>query len=238
MGLTMKTWFAIAVLIMSGNSAFAQTRDVYRVKTGSDVSKVIPFNERYQFDKFQDGRVLFRSGKISKAKMNYSLVHGEVLFIDAKKDTLIFNDSEFISKIFVGDSLYYHLKGHGHVQAIEDFGGTKLGRKQFLVRLGKEKYASYDQYSATSAISSYSSFINQNGNFQALEGNEKVILRRRAIFFLIDKNERVLMASRPNLLRIYANNKKQLNAYLKDNAISFEKEEDLKKALAFASSLE
>ncbi|MCE7072662.1 hypothetical protein LZG74_20275 [Dyadobacter sp. CY327] len=234
----MKTWSLLFVLLFSGNLVHGQINDIYRVKNGSDVTKVIPFTERYQFEKFQDGHVLFRNGKTSKAQMNYSLVHGEVLFVDAKKDTLMFNDNSFINKIFVGDNLYFYAKGHGHVHAIRDYSGVRLGKKQFLVRMGNEKYASYEQYSATSAISSYSSFVNQNGNLQNLESNVKVILKRRSIFFLIDKNERVVFATRPNLLKIYPKNKRKLNEYLRENETSFEKEADLKKVLEFASSLE
>ncbi|MCF2490688.1 hypothetical protein [Dyadobacter sp. CY347] len=234
----MKTWFLLLVALFCANSVSGQLNDIYRVKNGSDVSKVIPFAERYQFDKFLDGQVLFRSGKISKAKMNYSLVHGEVLFVDAKKDTMLFNDHAFISKIFVGDNLYFYTKGHGHVHAIEDYDGVKLGKKQFLVRMGNEKYASYDQYSATSAISSYSSFVNQNGNLQGLESNVKVVLKRRSILFLIDKNERITFATRANFLKIYPKYKKKLNEYLRVNETNFEKEEDLKRVLEFASHLE
>jgi hypothetical protein len=235
----MKAWCIIAILIVFTRTSFAQVskHDIFRVKNGSDVTKVIPFADRYQFSKFQDGKVLFRNGRISNAHLNYSLVHGQVLFVDTKKDTMLFEDTDFINKVFVGDHVFYYQKGHGHIEAIEDFGGVKLGKKQFLVRMGNERYASYEQYSSTSAISSYSSFINQNGTFQTLEGSDKIILRRRSIFFLIDKNERILMATRPNLLKLYPNNKKALNEYLKGNGTSFDKEEDLKNALQFASRL-
>ena len=233
----MKHWFLLCTMLISG-SVLGQLNGIYRVKNGSDVSSVIPFEQRYQFDKFRDGSVLFRSGKISKAQMNYSLVHGEVLFLDVRNDTLLFDNNEYISKIFIGDALYYYTKGNGHVHAINDYNGVKLGKKQFLVRMGNEKYASYEQYSATSAISSYSSFVNQNGNFQGLESNVKVVLKRRSIFFLIDQNERVIFATRPNLLKIYSKNRRRLNEYLKKHATSFENEEDLKNALEFASRLE
>jgi len=234
----MKRWFLLCVMLISGNFVFGQLNDIYRVKNGSDVSSVIPFEQRYQFDKFQEGSVLFRNGRISKAQMNYSLVHGEVLFLDVRKDTLLFDNNDYISKIFIGDALYYYTKGHGHVHAIQDYGGVRLGKKQFLVRMGNEKYASYEQYSATSAISSYSSFVNQNGNFQDLESNVKVVLKRRSIFFLIDRNDRVMFATRPNLLKIYPKNRRKLNDYLKEHATNFEKEEDLKNALQFANLLE
>jgi len=235
----MRMWGLMLVLLLGFGMGFAQVPGggVYKVKNGSDVSSVIPFAERYQFDKFQQGTVLLRNGRSSRALMNYNLVHGEVLFIDAKKDTLLFDNTDFISKIFVGDDLFYYTKGHGHVHAIQEFGKVKLGKKLFLVRMGNEKYASYQQYSATSAISSYSSFINQNGNFQALEGNEKVILKRRAVYFLIDQNERVMVASRPNLLKIYHVYRKELTAFLKQNDSNLETEADWTQVLEFAGTL-
>ncbi|MCF0050713.1 hypothetical protein LXM25_11635 [Dyadobacter sp. LJ53] len=138
----MKTWFLIFSALASVSVVRGQIKsanDIYRVKNGSDLTKVIPFEERFQFTRFLDGQVLFRNGKMSKAKMNYSLVHGEVLFVDAKKDTLLFNDNDLIHKILVGENLYFYTKGHGHVHAIADFGGIRLGKKQFLVRMGNEK---------------------------------------------------------------------------------------------------
>lgn len=228
----------ILLLLAAKSGAQVPRRDVFRVKNGSDVTRVIPFNDRYQFAKFQEGSVLFRNGTVSKGTMNYSLVHGQVVFIDAKKDTLLFDDTDYIRKIFVGNNVFHYLKKHGHIEEIQDFDGVKLGKKLFLVRMGNERYASYDQYSSTSAISSYSSFINQNGTFQHLEGSDKIIMRRRSIYFFIDKNERITIANRPNLLKIYPKNKKALNDYLKEKAINFEKEADLENALTFASHLE
>jgi hypothetical protein len=212
-------------------------RESYQVGSATDVNKVIPYAGRYQYPAFTDGQVHFRNGKTSNAKMNYNLVHGEVMFISLLRDTLLFADNNFVDRVQIGNSVYYYNPGHGHIEIAGNYGDIKLGKKQFLAQLGHEKYAAYGQYSSTAAISSYSTFMNKQGEFRYLDTNEKVLMKRRAVYFLIDKNQRFYLANRANLLKIFPSQKSAISRFLRDNEINLEVEPDLEKTLEFCSTL-
>ena len=233
----MKTIILFLACIIGPFYLFAQNaKDTYRVKNGTDISKEFSYQERYQFDTFREGTVYFRGGRMSKARFNYSLVHGEIQFINAK-DTLLLTENDFVDRIEVGDDVFYYVKGHGHLRKKAEFGEVKLAEKLFLVPAGSEKKSAYDQYTETSAISSYSSYTNANGVRQVLEGSERVILKKRSVYFWIDKNRRFILATKGNLHKLFPDQKKSVNNYIQEQNISFEKEADLAKALQYASSL-
>jgi hypothetical protein len=234
----MKSIYLFVLSNFIAGTLFAQiAKDVYRFKTGSDVSKLMPYGERFQFEKFEDGAVMFRGGKVTKAKLNYSVVHGEVMFIGTNRDTLLLNDNDFVKNIMVGEFPFIYYKGHGHVQVAGDYGQARLGKKLFLARLGNERHAAYDQYSSSSSIASYSSFTNTDGRVQFLEGSDRVILRRRTTFYLIDKNDHIYPATKGHLLRLYSSHKRKVNEFMKVNNTNLEKEDDIVNVMAFCSSL-
>lgn len=213
------------------------SNDVVRVKNGSDITKLMPFTDRFQYESFKDGKVFFRNGRVVNAKLNYSLPHGEVQFVDAKKDTMILTDKNFISKITIAADTFFYSEKHGHVRKIADFGDVGLAEKQFIAQIGSERHSAYNQYTSTSAISTYSSFTNSSGMQQALEGNDKVLIKKRAVYFFIDKNQDLHLANKGSILKVFPKHKKAINQYFKDNKTEFEDLKDISAALEYASSL-
>ncbi|WP_221392406.1 hypothetical protein [Dyadobacter sp. NIV53] len=234
----MKICILTPIYFLISISSFAQsTGNTYKVKNGTDISQAIPFGERYKYELFRNGKVYFRNGKISTAKLNYSLFHGEIQFINLQNDTLMLADNDFIDRIEIGNDLFYYVRKNGHIWLKNNFGEIKLAEKQRLMIMGKEKYSAYDQYSATSSISSYSSFNNGNGVALGLKGNDKAVLRKKSIYYLIDKNQRFYLANKASLFKIYPEKKRILNGYLKENDIDFNNEQDLINLLQFSSSV-
>jgi len=234
----MKLFPPFAIFLLITSTSFAQnTRDIYRIKEGTDIAKSFPYSDKFQFEEFRDGMVYFRNGRTSKAKLNYSMVHGEVLFISAQKDTLLLTENDFIERIQMGPEVFYYMKNHGHLRQKAAFDKVALVEKLFLAVKGNEKYAAYDQYSESSAISSYSSYTNANGVKQTLEGSGKVLLKKQSMYFLMDRNKRFSPANKASLLRIFPSHKKNIMAYVKDQSIDFDSEADLVKVLAYSNSL-
>lgn len=234
----MKNLFVIFLFFVAPLYTSAQiSNPVFRVKNGGDIRTVITVKDRYLYDGFQDGKVYFRNGKVSAARMNYSFFHSEIQFINPNNDTLLLNDNEYISKIVINNDVFYFEKKQGHIQNIGEYGKVILGRKQKLLFMGNEKHAGYDEYSSTSAVSSYTHFTNRNGEMQALKSDDKLILRKKSDYFLIDQNLRPNFANRVSLLKIYPDHKRTLNNFLRENQINFLDEKDLIKVLEFCRSL-
>jgi len=216
----------------------AQVADkMHRVKNGADIRKTLPTRDRYLYEKFQNGNVYFRNGTISQSPLNYSLFHGEIQFISASKDTLLLLDNDFISKVIIQKDTFYFNRGIGHVQGIGRFGKVRLGEQQRLLVMGHEKYAGYSEYSGTSAISSYSHFTNSNGEMQQLEANDKLMLRRKHIYFLIDQNLQFVFAGRTGFVKLFPRNKRDINDFIKKHETNFSTEKDIISLLEFCQSL-
>ena len=206
---------------------------VIRTKNGSDFSKSIPVRDRYLYDEFHTGRIHFTNGKVTMARLNYSLLYSEIQFIDTRKDTLLLTENKFIKKIEIGSDLFYFDVKHGHIQQIESFGKVNLGINKKLVFMGNEKYAGYDSYSATSAISNRATFTNQNGEMKRLQSNEQRVMKLRTTYFFIDQNQQFYFANKGSLLKIHSKNLSEINYFLKYNQVDFSKESDLRRVLEF-----
>ncbi|SEJ27565.1 hypothetical protein SAMN04487995_3908 [Dyadobacter koreensis] len=233
-----KIFSIFCILICIYTNLNAQNTDkTIRVKNGSDIRKTVPMRDRYLYEEFKEGKVFFRNGNISKSPLNYSLFHREIQFISPAKDTLLLGDNDFISKIIIQSDTFYFDRSHGHIQKIGNYGKIKLGKQQMLLIMGNEKYAGYNEYSGTAAVSSFSNFSNRNGELQQLQSNDKLILRRKSDYYLIDQNLRFALPNRANFLKLFPEKRKDITAYLKENETDFLKETDLVKLLEFCQSL-
>lgn len=234
----MKTTILSIFLLITGCHVYAQeSSEVMRVNNGTDISKSMNFQQRFYYDKFQDGKVFFRNGRVVKARLNYSLAHGEVQFIDTKKDTLILTEKEFINHIAIGVDTFYFYQKYGHVKKIGTFNNVTLVEKPHIMVLDNERPAAYGQYSSTSAISTYSSFTNSSGLQQALQGGDKVILKKETDYLLIDKNRNILPLNKGSIVKFFPKQKRALNDYFKYNKVALDTEEEVVKILNYASSL-
>ncbi|WP_159473756.1 hypothetical protein [Dyadobacter sp. 3J3] len=233
----MKSWLLAVLFLLTYATIFAQsTPSVYRTKNSSNISKSIPYQEQYRFAEFRPGKVFFRNGRIVNALLNYNLFYGEIEFIDPKKDTLLLNDKEFMDSIAIGLEIFYYMPKQGHVREIKNYGKVKLGEKQVLAVLDNERESAFNHYSATSAISNYKNFSNQNG-YQWMKPTDKILFKRKTDNFFIDKNNRFYIPSKASLLKLFRDNNKEIIGYIKIKNIDFSKQSDLIELLDFCSSL-
>ena len=208
-----------------------------KVRNGSDVTKSLPYAERFRYDTFRDGKVFFRNGRIVNAKLNYSIAHGEIQFIDPKNDTLILNDKIFMDKITIDADTFFYYQHHGHVRKIAGYKQVSLAEKQLLGTIGKERNAAYNQFSATTAISTYSTLTNNAGQQEYEGGSDRLLLKRRSAYYLLDKNRDIYTATKGNLLKVFPRHKKALIEYFKSNKVEFNDPKAIVRALEYASRL-
>ena len=168
--------------------------------------------------------------------LNYSFFHGEIQFIDAKKDTLLLADNQSVSRIVIDSLLFYYMPDKGHIQQIADFDKVRLGRRQKLFTADTEHRGAYGGYSSTSSVSSYTTYTDARGQQQRLNTGTNVIMRKGSAYFWIDQNQRFYSASKANLIKIFPKNKREINDYFKENSVNLFDELDLTKLLEYTKS--
>lgn len=230
------TSFLFVCLLAGFAQVWAQEAKIIRVKSGEDPAISIPSADKYQFVKFTDGKIHYINN-VSAAKLNYSILLGEVHFIDAKRDTLSLANEHLIKMISIGDSKFYYDKETGYVEEIASDDNIKLAIRQVMIVVNSEKEGAYGHSSAVSSIRTYNSFSTGNGQIQKLQINGDILLTKGISYFLIDQNKRIHLATKPNFLKVYAKHKKAVAAYIKEEVIDFKIEKDLKKLLLFCNGL-
>lgn len=234
--------FIIVVGVIVGGNVLAQAPTVIRVKGGIGREKSVPFSERYRYDQFREGKVLFQNGAAASAKFNYNILLGEMQFIDPKGDTLALADEPVVRMVGVDglslrQDLFMFDQAKGYLEVIADYRAARLAVKQGLKTVKNEKRTGYDQSSGASAITTYQYHAAGNASIAKLDAKGDLLLIKDKSYFIIDQNNRFHPANRASILKVFAKHRDQINAYLANEAIDFNKEDDLKKLLTYCSDL-
>ena len=223
----------IVLLLGLGYRSHAQD-SIIVIKAGTSFKESVSITDSYQYPQFVTGKVFFKSGDSTVAKLNYHRFLDEMQFIDLKGDTLDIANASTIRFIRINVDVFYY--DNGYVKLIRDTNGIKLAAKQTLLVSGKEKIGAYGLANPTSAIDSYGALIDPRGMYKLIP-NEDVKLTKKTRYYFGDKYNRFVWATRKNLLREFSKESKLLNTYLKENNVDFNKREDLEKLLQFLANL-
>lgn len=233
-----KLGWCIVIWLCGSNLAQAQASKTFRVKDGEEATKVIPAQLKYRYPEFQEGKVVYLNGKFSAAAFNYNLLLGEVQFIHPKGDTLSLAAEAALRFVEIGESTFLYDHKHGYLEVVGIFPSLKLGRSQRLRFAGAEKVGAYNQSTGVSSIRNTSSYVSNNSQMYNLKQKGDVIFSEEVNYFLIDKNNQAFKADKSTMFKVFPQHKKAISAFLKENSLELNKEEDLKKLLQFCTSLE
>jgi hypothetical protein len=210
----------------------AQKFEPVTVKPGMRVVDCFPFNERYRYTEFFTGRIYFKSGVNSEAKLNYDLLNWEMEYI-RKKDTLAIANKKDIRLIVIVQDTFFYDKGY-YLEQIH--GGTvKVVQKQYIKLKETQKKDSYGTSSSGSATNSYG-MMPLAGNFYKLIANEDMLFQRTLEYYLSDQSGEFVQYNKKNLIHLFPQHEDEIKAYIKTNKTSFEKRDDLIRLSDFLSS--
>ena len=216
---------------------FGQPSKVLRVKNGQDATKIIPAADRFEFPAFQYGRLNYNNGKYALSKLNYCYLLGEVMFINATKDTLAIAYHHQINYVDIGNRRFYPFPENGFVEVIEDFGTMLLTKKIQYQKGGIEKGGAYQNQIEIGAVSNASTYTDMDGRTTKIPLNNIILLKPEVSYQIMDINHRFSKANKMSFLKIFSANKTIVEKYLDEQDIDYNNEEDLKKAVLYFSEL-
>ena len=214
-------------------SAHAQDSTII-LKAGMSINESLSIKNLYEYSQFIYGKVFFKPGDSSVARLNYSRFLDEMHFIDLKGDTLNIAYPGTIKFIRISNDLFYY--NNGYVKLIKDNNTIKLAAKQTLRMSGKNKIGAYNTASTTSAIDSYSSLTIDHKNYN-LTPREDIKLTKRTDYYFGDKYNHFVLANKKNILRLYPKQEGAVTAYLKENNVDFNNREDIEKLFQYLTNL-
>ena len=232
----MRLLLFISILICYTNIS-AQDSIYVTVKAGYKVKDVLTPTDIFQYSEFKAGKVFFKDGSKAAAKMNYSRLFDQILFIDTKDDTLAVADEKTIKFITIDRDTFYF--DDGYMKLIADKGVVKLMEKQVWVVADIRKIGTFNRQTTTVAVQSFSSYTNGSDAAKSkdLILNEDIILRKETQYFFGNEYDHFARTGKKGLFQLFGKNQRTIENYLNENKINFDKKEDLEKLVQFLSKL-
>jgi hypothetical protein len=225
-------------------TVIAQETRVYTIKAGEIVSVVIPLKEQYLYNEFQQGTVFFRNATSLPAMLNYNHLYGEMQFINTKGDTLALVEEYSLKKIAIDEEVFYYVNKAGFVEVITAHLPVKLAKKQNLeiikstVKLVGVSNSTFAGGPGNNINGNSGSTYTPRLSYRKLYTQKapgELQLAKQTSYYFIDRNERIYLAKKSTLLKLFGRHKKAIEQYVETHQIDFTREEDLKKLLSFCS---
>ena len=220
--------FPVAALAVC-TGLFAQNKRQMET-TNDNIDASIPDSVKYQYPAFVDGHVAFRDNIGTDAMLNYNLLSGEMHFINGR-DTLAMANELNIRNITINQDTFYFDKVY--LQRVIGSAIASLAKNSRINLEDIRKASGYGNYTSLGAVSHYNSVSNST-HTQYLSADRKLTFVTRVSYYIGDKYNHFLPATKKNVLNVFGN-KKELESYITGNKIDFTKEDDLKKLINYIS---
>jgi len=233
----MKALLLLLFILIGYSDLSAQDSTLVTIKAGNRVKEVLKITDIYYYPQFTIGKVFLRDGSRAAAKMNYTRLYDQMLFIDAKGDTLALADEKTIKFITIDkDTLYFD---EGYVRLIKNYGEVKLAEKQTWVVADIRKMGTYGTPKSTVAITSVSNLEDASGRAKSYDFllNEDIVIRKETQYYFGDKNNHFVRASKKKLMLLFPKDQLSIENYLKENKVDFDNKDDLEKLAQFLVKL-
>lgn len=228
----MKARLLFVFILMGCTNLWAQdSTKLVTIKTGSRIRDVLTTNDIFLYPQFIKGKVFFKNGIVSAAMMNYNSLHDQMLFIDAKGDSLALTDEKTIGLVALGNDTFYYV--NGYIRLVTSNSVVKVAEKKVWEVADIRKIGAQDKPAIGVAVTSYSTITDGFGRALDLILNEDLLLRKRSYYYFGDMFNHFVPAGKKNLLSSFPINENVLANYLKENKINFNKRADLEKVAQF-----
>lgn len=233
----MKALSLLLFILLSNSYLAAQDSILVTIKAGNRVDDVLKPADIFYYPQFTNGQVFFRDGSKALGKMNYSRLFDQVLFIGPKGDTLALADEKTIKFIAIGQDTFFY--DEGYIRLIEKSGVVKLAEKQIWVVADVRKIGTHNRPTSTVAVTSFSTYADVIGRAKSYDLliNEDIVIRRETYYYFGDEYNKFARAGKKRLLLLFPKEQMNLENYLKENKVNFDKRDDLEKLAQFLSQL-
>jgi hypothetical protein len=230
----MKSIFALHLILAVAISANAQLHEKIVVKAGDNIPLAVSENGFYRLPKFTEGIYTMRNGQKATARFNFNIGNGEVEYIGDKGDTLAIGVPEEIRLITMGTDVQYIYKNKAYYEILADKKPGKLA-KRVRILLENEKKGGYGESAPASSQSNLKNFTAAGGLYQL---SYDIAIIKTTSFYWLDSWDNLQSATKKNSLKLVSKDKQaKLEAFIDENKISFNSEDDLRKLLQYADSL-
>ena len=223
------TLIIFAIFIFNQN-IFAQ-KERWTVKAGEETMQSIPDSIKFLYPHFLTGFVYFKDGKISRAPVNYNLLVEEMQFISTNMDTLSIADEATIKFITINNDSFYYDKAY--LQTVTSNSSVKLAKKESLKIADIQKMNVFNQPSSTASTNTVTHVYRAVGQSVELNARANIVLVKQTAYFIGDKYNHFRPANKRSVMKMFGSKQSEIENFLNENKIAFNKEDDLMKLVNF-----
>jgi hypothetical protein len=225
-----KYLLTIIVIAASYPALLAQNRITTNVRSGQNMNDVLS-NSRFLFSEFQDALVLSKKGT-GKAKMNYDMFAGAMMFIDPNGDTLAVLNPGEIRAIRFGRQEFIHTAKE-YVEVLATAGVVSLTVSRRIKPATVKQYGAYGMTTSSAAIDNLSVMTDKTTP-DGLTINKEITYAVIQLFYLHD-GKSLRPATEKNFQKLFNKSKEVVNAYVKEQDLDLKKEEDVIRLFNFCA---
>ncbi len=166
----------------------------------------------YLFPQFREGSILMKDGVVNKARLNYNAATEEMVFMQKDKILALADVTlKQIDTIYIEQRKFIYLD-EKIMEVLHRSGYQLLAHYKCRV-IPPGKPAGYGGTSQTSAVDSYSSWI-QGGNIYELQLPDDFKVMPYSVYYLERNNEKKTFTSMGQLKKYYQNKSKLFTDYI------------------------
>ncbi len=179
----------------------------YLVRPGIHPVKVIPFDARYQYPKFENGFLYFSTGeKSDELPLNYNLFAQQMQLINPNGDTVgLDSKASIVEFIQIKSDFYFRDLREGYFLILTNESPLKLLKRTIWNEMV---------------------FPSGPSSFQ----------KKYEYFLLVPRPNRVYPADKASLSKLFSSNKKAIKDYLAEHNFDFKNESDLNQIIMFCNT--
>lgn len=223
----MKRSFFFVLAVIGTGALFAQT-EIKTVRTGEKLSDVFTAKDIFRYETFLPGKVLFKDGTTAEAPLNYNRIYEQMMFLDAKGDSLAVANPELVNVIVIGSNNFY-FAAEVVLEELNDYGNVKLATHEVLREIDKKILGAYGSTTDAKSISYYKHEYTIDGKPVQPKPGEGTLFSKKADLYIGDSYNHFMPASKKAVESVYAKKAKELKAYLKDNPVKYDNVKDLQR---------
>ncbi len=222
--ITMKKICLSLILLLGIAPLFAQNQGVIHHERGEDLQQYLLDSVKFVVPEFQSGIITFQDGSYSRGPVNISTIEQRVYFIATNGEKQVLTNEDQVSRVSIKGRTFIKSK-YGYVELLATEGDIALGAVRRVSFFETEKKGAYGMVSQTTSVTTIGS-LQQNGTMYTLGIDQNTPFKYSVSPYLY-KNSRIYLSNKKNFLKCFPDKKAEIEQYLKDNNVDFEKLEDV-----------
>lgn len=201
----------------------------FTIKPGEKIESIVPDSVNYSYPSYINGIVYFKDNRRVNAKLNYSSLFEEIMFITPRGDTMALDNGAAISYVVIGVDTFYF--DDFFVKSAGSFGDVKLASRDFFSIIDVNSVGAMGN-NAPSSVTTFGTLLTR-GETKELTRQEILKIRKETRYYAGDRFNNFKLLSRKSLFDLFPGKSKQVKEYLKNNSVSFENKDELSKMITF-----